>query len=215
MEKKYFPYTETDTLPYIVTVPSGLSADERLPLIVFLHGAGERGTDPEILRVHSVPKLFTDDPDYHGLRVITLSPQCPPDDVWSAHVHTLHALIEQTVSEYPIDPDRVTITGISMGGFGTWEMICRYPGMFAAAAPICGGGMVWRAGALKNLPIRAFHGDCDSTVLPEYSLEMVRAVNAAGGHAELTLYPGVGHDSWNNAYGQSDVLEWLAAQKRR
>lgn len=214
MEKRSFAHTETDTLQYIVTTPTGFAPEERLPLIVFLHGAGERGSDLDVIRVHGIPKLFTADPDYHGLRVITLSPQCPADDVWNTHVHALHALIEQTIAQYHADPDRVTITGMSMGGFGTWEMACRYPELFAAAAPVCGGGMVWRAGALRHMPIRAFHGDCDSVVLPEYSLEMVRAVNAAGGHAELTLYPGVGHNSWENVYDRGDVIEWLAAQKR-
>ena len=212
--EKYFAYSTTEQLPFLLTVPSDFSAEERLPLIVFLHGAGERGTDFAKIRVHGIPKLFGANPDYRGLRVVTLSPQCPLNDVWNAQPKIVHALIESVIAEYHCDPDRVSITGISMGGFGTWEMAMRYPTLFAAAAPICGGGMSWRTESLKNLPIRAFHGDQDTVVPLEYSLLMVRAVNARGGNAQLTVYPGVAHDSWTPAYEQSDLIEWLIAQKR-
>lgn len=208
-----FTYQQ-DRLPFIVTTPSDYSENESLPLIVFLHGAGERGTDLERITVHGIPKLFTKNPDHSGLRVITLSPQCPLQDVWSNHTHTLHALIEQIAREYHADPNRISITGLSMGGFGTWEMICRYPEVFAAAAPICGGGMAWRASAIGDLPIRAFHGDNDDVVSIDYSIRMVSAVNQNGGHANLTILPGVGHDSWTYAYEKTDLISWLATQTR-
>lgn len=204
-----------DTLPYMITTPTGYRKEERLPLVVFLHGAGERGNDLSLVRKLGAAKVMSADPDYRGTRAVTLSPQCPDRDIWSNHTFTLHALILAIMEEYQIDPDRVSITGLSMGGFGTWEMICRYPGLFSAAGPVCGGGMSWRGDLPKRVPIRAFHGDLDRTVPLEYSLMMVRAVNAAGGHAELTVYPGVQHDSWVQAYEESDLIPWLVAQRRK
>ncbi|MBQ9082367.1 MAG: prolyl oligopeptidase family serine peptidase, partial [Clostridia bacterium] len=181
---------------------------------VFLHGAGERGTDMNVLRRYGVSKVFGADPDYRGVRVVTLCPQCPDHDIWSNHTFTVYQLIRYTMEQYHVDPQRVTITGLSMGGFGTWELTCRYPELFAAAAPVCGGGMSWRADALKRIPFRVYHGDQDTTVPIEYSMMMVKAINRVGGHAELTVFPGVNHDAWTPAYEQTDLVEWLAAQKK-
>ena len=214
IHKDSFLHNNTEQLPYMVTVPSDFSPDEHLPLIVFLHGAGERGTDLQKINVHGIPKLFGANPDYRGLRAVTLSPQCPPDDVWSAHVFALRALIEHVTAEYGCDPNRVSITGISMGGFGTWEMGLRFSELFSAVAPICGGGMSWRAANLKNVPVRVFHGDQDTVVPIDYSLQMVLALKAAGGNVAFTVYPGVEHNSWEPAYEQSDLIEWLIAQRR-
>lgn len=204
-----------DTLRYMITTPTGYTKTEQLPLLVFLHGAGERGDDLNLVRRYGPAKVFGKDPDFHGVRAVTLSPQCPDEDIWSNHTFTVYQLILATMEKYNIDPDRVSITGLSMGGFGTWEMTCRYPELFAAAGPVCGGGMSWRADALKNIPVRAYHGDQDKTVPVEYSLMMVAAVNAAGGHAELIIYPGVNHNAWDPAYEQSDLVEWLVAQRRK
>ncbi len=203
-------------MPYILTAPEDWNpAVEKLPLIVFLHGAGERGTDPELVRgFFGIPKFFGENPSYHGLRVITLSPQCPVENIWHHLTLPLYELIMTIVEQCNIDRNRISITGCSMGGFGTWEMICTYPKLFAAAAPICGGGLSWRAGALREMPIRVFHGGVDSVVPTVYSQLMVDAANAAGGHAELTVFPGVDHDSWVPAYRDTDVIEWLATQCR-
>ena len=204
-------------LPYLITVPENAGQNgEKLPLIVFLHGAGERGTDPKALyNVISVPSLLRDDPEYKGVRAITLSPQCPPNLVWNHLVLAVRELIDWAVANYPVDEDRISITGLSMGGFGTWDMACTYPNLFSAAAPICGGGLTWRAGLLKNLPIRAFHGDADTCVPLCNSEAMVEAVNLCGGHAELTIFPGVDHNSWTPAYCDTDVIPWLASQTRK
>ncbi len=207
-------------LPYIFTAPTDWdSAVESLPLIVFLHGAGERGTDPSVLyEFEAIAKVFGNDPDYHGLRVLTLSPQCPAENVWFHLILAVRELIEQITVDCNVDRRRITITGASMGGFGTWEMLCTYPELFAAAAPICGGGMSWRflmpqtAAAIKTLPIRAFHGGVDSVVPLCYSELMVDAVNKAGGHATLTVFPNTDHDSWVPAYRDTDLIDWLAAQ---
>lgn len=205
---------EEISLGYIVTAPTGFDKSERLPLIVFLHGAGERGENIETVKVHGIPKYFSADPDYKGLRVVTLSPQCPNGMVWNNIVFEVKALIDAVAAEYNCDADRVTVTGLSMGGFGTWELAMTFPDAFAGIAPICGGGMSWRAGALSGMPIRAFHGEDDTTVPPSYTREMIRVIEACGGKPEATYYPGVGHGSWENAYGQSDLIEWLASLRR-
>lgn len=210
-------YTKSkiNELRYIMTTPSGFDpSKESLPMIVFLHGAGERGDDLELVKVHGIPKYFCADNDYRGLRVITLSPQCPADRVWNHMPDQIMDLIEHVASDMNVDKKRITLTGISMGGYGTWEMACMYPDYFAAVAPICGGGMVWRAGALTKLPIRAFHGTDDFAVPYNASIEMVEAIKHLGGNATLTSYDNVGHDSWTSAYETSDVIEWLAAAEK-
>lgn len=210
-------YTKSkiNELRYIMTTPSGFDpSKESLPMIVFLHGAGERGDDLELVKVHGIPKYFCADNDYRGLRVITLSPQCPADRVWNHMPDQIMDLIEHVASDMNVDKKRITLTGISMGGYGTWEMACMYPDYFAAVAPICGGGMVWRAGALTKLPIRAFHGTDDFAVPYNASVEMVEAIKHLGGNATLTSYDNVGHDSWTSAYEKSDLIEWLAAAEK-
>lgn len=210
-------YTKSgiNELRYIMTTPTGFDpSKESLPMIVFLHGAGERGDDLELVKANGIPKYFCADNDYRGLRVVTLSPQCPADRVWNHMPDQLMDLIEHVASDMNIDRDRITLTGISMGGYGTWEMACTYPDYFAAIAPICGGGMVWRTGALTKLPIRAFHGTDDFAVPYNASVEMVETINHLGGNAVLTSYDNVGHDSWTSAYETSDVIEWLAGAKK-
>ena len=200
-------------LPYWITTPTDFDASrESLPLILFLHGAGERGNDGERVGIHGIPKYFGADADYLSQRVVTLSPQCPEGEVWVHLTRTVKALLDDVMEKYNIDPDHVSVTGISMGGFGTWDMLCTYPNTFAAAAPICGGGMSWSIHT--KTPVRAFHGDADGTVPLNCSLDMVNALNARGGHAELTIYHGCGHDSWTRTYEQTDVISWLARARR-
>lgn len=198
--------------PFLLTVPDDRQPGEKLPLILFLHGAGERGVDGHAIHVHGIPKYFSRHSSYGGLRVITLSPQCPPEMTWNHYLFELKELVDTVVREQGADPDAVSITGISMGGFGTWEMLCTYPDTFSAGAPICGGGMGWRA--CFSTPVRAFHGDADDDVLPAYSIIMCDALNAHGGHADLTLYHQCGHNCWERAYEQSNVIAWLASQRR-
>lgn len=213
---QFTPKGAFPSLPYVLTTPTDWDpATERLPMIVFLHGAGERGDDAApLLSFYGIPRLFTEDPDYHGQRVITLSPICPEAYIWHHLTLPLRELIDTVAEDCCVDRDRITITGCSMGGFGTWEMICTYPELFAAAAPICGGGLTWRAGALKSLPLRVFHGGVDSVVPLTYSELMTEAVNRVGGSATLTVFPGVDHDSWIPTYRDTDVIDWLIAQKR-
>lgn len=203
-------------LTALITVPDDFDRQkERLPLIVFLHGVGERGDDPELLKRYGLAKCFSRDPMYHGVRAITLSPQCPNGRVWNHLVREVFSLIEDTVKEYNADPERVSITGMSMGGCGTWDMICTYPEYFSAAAPVCGAGFIFRAPYRSSLVIRAYHGDRDGIVPYHCSVEMVEAVNARGGDATLITCEGWGHNSWDYAYEMSDLVEWLVAQKRK
>ncbi|MGM9626362.1 MAG: hypothetical protein ACI3XM_11725 [Eubacteriales bacterium] len=203
------------SLSGVVTVPSGFDPDkESLPVIVFLHGAGERGTDSELVKRHGVPKLFCENPDYHGLRVITLSPQCPDGMTWNHLAFPLMDWIRAAVSTYHGDETRVALTGLSMGGFGTWEMLCTFPAYFCCGAPVCGGGLSWRADLLRGQHIRVYHSVDDGCVPFSYSVQMVEAAKRNG--ADIRFFPtdGYDHNCWDNAYEETDLIEWLASQTR-
>lgn len=174
---------------------------EKLPLVVFLHGAGERGDTLETLpkvAIHGVPSYL----DKTGAkpRCVAVCPQCPADSFWIADVQRILRFVDEVEAEYGTDPARVALTGISMGGFGTWITALAAPKRFWRIAPVCGGGMPWAAGTL-TMPIRAFHGDADSVVLPSNSIDMIDMVQRGGNKdALLTLYHNVGHNSWEYAY---------------
>ena len=206
------PQGEKITLQYFLTRPDDTMADEKLPMIVTLHGAGERGTDLEKVKVHGIAKLFDKDPNHMGTRVVTLAPQCPAGDIWSNFPGALMELILHVAAEENIDMDRISITGLSMGGFGTWTMLARYPDFFSAAAPICGGGVSWYINT--KTPIRTFHGDADPTVPIQYTYMMVDALRSRGGNVEMIIYHGCDHNSWTRAYEQTDLIAWLASSKK-
>ncbi len=205
------PKTTTFALPYLLTRPEGADT-EKLPMIVFLHGAGERGDDRSRLDIHGIPRYFGRDEHHLGQRVITLSPQCPENEIWSNFPAAIMELILAIAEQENVDMDRISITGISMGGFGSWSMLARYPNFFSAAAPICGGGVSWYINT--KTPIRVFHGDVDTSVPMVYSTLMVDAVNARGGQAELTVYEGCGHNCWTRTYEETDLIAWLAASHK-
>lgn len=183
-----------------------------LPLIVFLHGAGERGTDMSVLYRWGMPKMINE-----GIEIpaVVLAPQCPEGVVWDNITEKLKALIDSVVNEYNIKSDRISITGSSMGGFGTWMMAQNYPEFFAAAAPVCGGGMSWRCDRLKNVPILAVHGTDDTTVPIVYSRLLTDCVNKCGGNAELIELEGGGHcDGADYAYYQTKLTDWLLNKRK-
>ena len=196
---------------YCVYLPKNFKKEDKYPMIVFLHGADSRGTNLEIIKINALCKYASEGKEYPA---ILLCPQCPEVFVWNNIVIELKALIDSVAEEYGADMSRISITGISMGGFGTWEMGLTYPDFFSAIAPVCGGGLSWRCDLLKNMPIWAFHGDADDGVPPKNSIEMVDAVNKNGGHAKLTLFHGIGHGSWDSAYLETNVVEWLLSQRR-
>lgn len=201
------------TLGYLLYVPESAQKqpDKKLPVILFLHGAGERGNDLKVLTKHGPPKLI----DQQTKDFIVISPQCPKDQRWDPK--QLKGLLDEVMEKLKYaDADRVYLTGLSMGGFGSWAMAAAYPDTFAAVVPICGGGNPATAEKIKHLPIRVFHGDKDTAVKVELSQAMVDALKAAGAkEVELTVYPGVGHDSWTKSYADPKLYEWMLKQKRQ
>lgn len=183
-----------------------------LPLIIYLHGAGERGINHDHLYRHGIPKLIREGKQ---LSAVVLAPQCPEWAVWDNVVDDVKRLIDDTVHKFNIQPDRITVTGSSMGGYGTFSMGISYPSFFAGIAPVAGGGMAWRASKLVTTPVLAYHGDADPTVVPVYSSLMVDAVKRCGGNAELVLFPGLGHnDGIDYAYRNTDLIDRLLNLRR-
>ena len=203
----------TDTLKYLIAVPEGYKKDgDAVPLILFLHGAGERGDDLKKVKMHGPPKMIEKGRDFGA---IVVSPQCPADSWWTDEIDMLIALLDKIEREYHIDKDRIYVTGLSMGGYGTFALCARQPQHFAAAVPICGGGNLFDARRLSRLPMWVFHGEADNVVPVDESRRMVKFANEnAGEHAKLTTYPGVGHNSWDKAYGDEAMWKWLFEQKR-
>ena len=198
------------SLPYLLYLPEGYAeTTERWPLVLFLHGSGERGTDLGLVKRHGPPKRVEEGAAFP---FVLVSPQCPLGRWWS--VDHLDALLQHLTATLKIDTDQVYVTGLSMGGFGTWALALEYPNRFAAIAPICGGGIPYRANLLQHLPIWAFHGAKDPVISLEYSVAMVEAVNQAGGNARLTVYPDAGHDSYTETYAGEELYAWLLSQRR-
>lgn len=203
----------TLALDYLVAVPEAHDPDGApVPVILFLHGAGERGDDLDRVKSWGPARMVEDG---HDFGAVVITPQCPADTWWTDHVQTLELLLDHIEAAYNIDPDRIYVTGLSMGGYGTFALVARNPGRYAAAVPICGGGSFIDARRLGRLPIWAFHGDADNVIPVDESRRMIRYANASDGeHARLTEYEGVGHNSWSRAYADEAMWEWLFAQRR-
>jgi predicted peptidase len=198
-------------LPYLLHLPKDYKQQKSLPLVMFLHGAGERGDNLNLVQKHGPPKLIE-----AGLEFpfILVSPQCPKDSWWTRELEPLKLLLDSLLKTYKVDKKRVYLTGLSMGGFGTFHLAGLYPKYFAALAPICGGGHGSFAENLKTIPTWAFHGDADEIVPVQESQRMIRAIKKAGGNAKLTTYKGVGHDSWTQTYDNPKFYEWLLSHKK-
>lgn len=201
----------TIEIQYLLYLPPAYDkSEEKWPLLLFLHGAGERGDDLELVKVHGPPKMIAQGRDFP---FVVVSPQCPKDEWWS--MDALHDLLNEIVETYRIDTARIYVTGLSMGGYATWGLACTYPERFAAVVPICGGGDREKAPLMKAVPTWVFHGAKDEAVPLQQSQEMVDALKAAGGDVRFTVYPEGGHvEAWQNAYGDPELWEWLAKQRR-
>ena len=196
-------------IDYLVHLPEGYLTSERsFPLMLFLHGAGESGSDLTKVKVHGPPKIVETKKDFP---FILISPQSPGRG-WNPD--TLNALLDQVMRDYRVDKDRVYLTGLSMGGYGTWTLAAAHPERFAAIAPICGGGNVADAEKLAKLPIWVFHGAKDPVVPLQRSTEMVEAIKAAGGDVKFTVYPEAVHDSWTETYNNPELYEWFLKHKK-
>ncbi len=217
------------TLRYRLLKPAEYSAEKRYPLVLFLHGAGERGDDNRSQLKHVVGHFAAADvrAKYPCFVVV---PQCPAGQLWcntpwsveavaypaepSAAMKITMLLLEELEKQYPIDADRRYVMGLSMGGFGTWDAVTRYPGKFAAAVPMCGGGDVRKADVLAKTPVWNFHGARDMAVRVKLSRDLIAAVREAGGQPRYTEYPDVGHDCWTPAMQEAELLPWLFGQRR-
>lgn len=202
-------------LPYLLYLPDAYpTSTQKWPLMLFLHGAGERGSDLQKVTVHGPPKLIASAGKQFPF--IIVSPQCPAYEFWSnGHMlETLNALLDDIIARYRVDMDRIYVTGLSMGGYGTWHLALAYPERFAAIAPICGKGDPARAARLKNVPVWAFHGARDDMVPLAGSADMVDALKKAGGDVRFTIYPEAGHDAWTETYNNPKLYEWLLQHKR-
>lgn len=202
----------TAPLPYLLYAPDS-NPGAKVPLILFLHGAGERGADLEKVKAHGLPNVLeTRDPFPEPAFVV--APQCSAKSWWTLELDALETLLDGVCDRYPVDPARLYLTGLSMGGYGAWHLALKDPARFAALASVCGGGIPPLAHKLRALPVWAFHGADDSVVPRSASESMIAALTRAGGAPQFTLYPGVGHDSWTRTYENPDLYHWLFAQRR-
>jgi len=209
------------TVNYLLFLPRGYEAGagKRWPLILFLHGSGERGTNVWKVATHGPPGKVASQPDFP---FIIVSPQCPEGEHWSNDV--LLALLDEVMGHYATDPARIYLTGLSMGGYGTWDLGLTHPERFAAMVPICGGGEMIslllssreKAESLKALGIWAFHGAKDSVVPVEESQRMVEAAKKVGiKEVKLTIYPETDHNSWTQTYNNPELYDWLLSHRSK
>jgi predicted peptidase len=219
-----------DTLRYRMLYPD-YDTLRKYPLVIFLHGSGERGNDNDAQLKWGVQAFATDEM-MTMYPAIVIAPQCPLGVGWSNFSRTntsrnmqlqatpskpmelLIALIHDMIKKAPIDTNRIYITGLSMGGFGTFDAIERYPNLFAAAMPVCGGGDTSRAASIAHIPIWIVHGSEDGTVNPLYSVDMLQALMKSGAHPGFSMYPETGHFSWLAAYNNKLAIEWMFRQRK-
>jgi predicted peptidase len=213
LEKRTFE-GDKGSLPYRLLKPEGSDSKKKYPLVVFLHGAGERGKDNSAQLKHGVVN-FASGENRKKYPCFLIAPQCPTGQFWSGkNTQLVLDLIAAVRKEFPIDEKRIYVTGLSMGGYGTWSLLAQKPELFAAGVPICGGGAETDAPTLAKISIWAFHGDEDKAVKVERSRTMIEAIKKAGGKPKYTEYRGVGHDSWTATYRDPEMMKWLFAQKK-
>ena len=174
------------------------------PLILFLHGVGERGSEIKIVKRNGLPKTIDDG---MSLPFIVIAPQCPKDTAWQ--IPELKMVLDDALEKYPVDESRIYLTGLSMGGFGTWRFAIEHPNIFAAIAPICGGGSKHHAHIIRKIPTWVFHGALDNVVPIQKSKEMVDELRRLRANVKFTIYPAANHDSWTQTYNNPELYKWF------
>jgi predicted peptidase len=235
-QKRTYINEKKDTLRYRILFPENYEKTKKYPLVLFLHGAGERGRDNEKQLTHGA-KLFLAPENRKNFPCIVLFPQCPSESFWSsmkadrsktpmvfdfdyarpANTPLVSSIevVNQMIKEEGVDKKRVYVTGLSMGGMGTFEAVYKCPKLFAAALPICGGGDVKSYDArVKKVPFWVFHGSVDAVVDVKYSREMVERLRALNARVKYSEYPGVNHNSWDNAFAEPEFLGWMLSKKK-
>ena len=232
-EKETFVY-ETDTLYYRILKPANFDPNKTYPVHLFLHGAGERGKDNVSQLTHG-GKLFLKKENREKYNSWVIFPQCSKNDRWPSlladqwnktfsneikkpnkSLGLVIKLMDSFVKQSHVDKQKVYISGLSMGGMGTYEMLYRRPNMFAAATPICGNGITQLANKFaQKTPVWIFHGSNDNVVSPKHSLNMAKAIIASGGSPKMTLYENVSHNSWDSAFDEEDFLEWIHSKAKK
>jgi len=231
--KKYTLVQNGDSMPYRILLPENFEPSKKYPLVIFLHGSGERGHDNEKQLTHGA-ELFLQ--NQHKFPSIVVFPQCSQKSFWSNTqflfddkgerklyydtggdpsdaMKMLITIVNNLFVQYKIKKDQVYIMGLSMGGMGTFELVNRMPLTFAAAIPICGGANPLISSNLKNTTWWVFHGDADNVVPPSHSQQMVKAMKQTGVSVKFTLYSGVGHNSWDAAFKEPELLKWLFSKR--
>jgi len=228
-EARVYQGDDDDRLLYRLLKPMGYDPQKKYPLVLFFHGAGERGDDNRRQLVHGMNE-FAGDQMMKKYPCFVAAPQCPQgaqwvDTPWTADAHAMPdeptapmrmslELLSALETEFSIDPSRIYVTGLSMGGFGVWDALQRHPNRFAAAVPVCGGADLAKAQSIAHIPVWVFHGDSDGVVKTKRSRDMVDAIKQAGGSPRYTEYPNTGHNAWSATYSNQEVYDWLFAQRR-
>ena len=202
-------YTAKINLNYLLYLPKDYDSKDKWPLMIFLHGSGERGSNLELVKRNGPPKLVEEGKDFP---FVIISPQCPNGTRWKTE--PLLALLDEAVKDYKIDTNRIYITGLSMGGNGTWKLANEISNRLAAIIPVCGWGDPFTICEIGDLPVWVFHGEKDPIVPIKKAQDMVDALKFCKGNVQFTVYPDAGHDSWTETYNNPEVYKWLLEHTR-
>ena len=208
-----FKSSHEHKLDYLIYLPSNYESMEKWPLILFLHGAGERGSNPELVKKYGIQEKLLKNDEFP---FVVISPQCPEAAIWEMQFDLLTELLEEVQRNYNIDEERIYLTGLSMGGYGTWHYAMLNPQKFAAIVPVCGGAMIPKmAKLLKDIPTWVFHGEKDEAVSIDESRRVVEVLRKYNENVKFTVYPDAGHEVCTIAYENDELYDWLLQQRKK